>query len=127
MTGSMTPERARAQIRFLAEADRLLLLRHARNREPGAGKFPLTREQIRQCLLHGVVREGPSPDIREPEGWKFTMRRLREGERHEVAGVLIPGRNVLVITGYGWDRIGRRPRRGAGGKRGEGQDNDDGG
>lgn len=106
----MDKVRAKHHIKFLAEEDKIALTRHALDRSPPEGKHPLTREQIKQCLIHGVIVEGPTEDIKEPDGWKFVMRRLREGERHEVAGVLVVEKKVLVITGYGWDAT-PRPRK----------------
>jgi hypothetical protein len=95
---------AKKAVRALALSDRIAFTLHAKTRNPAAGKFPLTREQVRNCLIHGVVTEGPAPDIREPDGWKMRITRLREQEAHEVACVLIPERNVLVITAYGYRR-----------------------
>jgi hypothetical protein len=99
---------AEAHIRFLAEADKIAPTQHAKTRAPKAGKFPLTRAQMRECLIHGSISEGPTPDIRETDGWRFTMRRFRAGtntdEKHEVAGVLIVEKKVIVITGYGWGK-----------------------
>jgi|SRR5688500_12695208 hypothetical protein len=102
MTGKMNRVQAKAHIKFLAEADRIAHLTHALTRAPEKGKYPLTREQMKQCLIHGTIVEGPASDIKVTDGWKFTMHRFREGERNEVAGVLIPERKVIVITGYGW-------------------------
>ena len=102
MTGKMNRVQAKAHIKFLAEADRIAHLTHALSRAPEKGKYPLTREQMKQCLIHGTIVEGPASDIKVADGWKFTMHRFREGERNEVAGVLIPERKVIVITGYGW-------------------------
>lgn len=95
---------AKRAVRQLAEADRIALTNHARTRDPGKGKFPLTREQIKTCLIHGVITEGPAPDIKEPDGWKMRITRMRDSERHEVACVLIVEKNVLIITGYGYSR-----------------------
>lgn len=91
-------------MRALAAGDRIALTAHARNRNPGRGKFPLTREQVKNCLLHGVVTEGPAPDIKEPDGWKMRITRLLAGEEHEVACVLVIDKNVLIITAYGYRR-----------------------
>lgn len=68
------------------------------------GKFPLTREHVKNCLIHGVITEGPTRDIREPDGWKMRVTRLREGEEHEVACVLMLDRGVLIITAHGYRR-----------------------
>ena len=95
---------AKRAVRKLAEADRIALTGHAEKRDPDKGKFPLTREQIKNCLIHGVITEGPAPDIREPDGWKMLITRTRDSEAHEVACVLIVDRNVLIITGYGYRR-----------------------
>lgn len=108
----MNRTRAKAHIEFLAKADRIAPSYHALTRAPEEGKYPLTREQMKQCLIHGVIVEGPFSDIKEPEGWKFTVRRFREGERHEVVGVLIPETKVLVVTGYGWEKP--KPKRAKG-------------
>lgn len=48
-----------------------------------------------------MVVEGPSPNI--GGGLRFTVRRFREGERAEVAGVLHEGDRVRVITAYATD------------------------
>lgn len=107
----MDKVRAKHHIKFLAEEDKIALTTHAQVRSPTKGKHPLTREQIKQCLIHGVIIEGPAEDMKEPDGWKFVMRRVRQGEKHEVAGVLVVEKNVLVITGYGWDAT-TRPQKG---------------
>lgn len=57
---------------------------------------------MKNCLIHGVVTEGPAPDLKEPDGWKMRITRLRDQEKHEVACVLIVDENILVITGYGY-------------------------
>ena len=95
---------ARKAVRALAASSRIAFTLHAKTRNPAARKFPLTREQVKNCLIHGVITEGPVPDIREPDGWKMRITRLREQEAHEVACVLIPEQNVLIITGYGYRR-----------------------
>lgn len=94
---------AEAAIKALAQAGEIALTDHAKTRDSGRGKYPLTREQIKNCLLNGSITEGPFPDIKVGGGWKVTVTRFREGEKHEVAAVLIVERNVLVITGYGWE------------------------
>jgi hypothetical protein len=104
MTGEMNRVHAKAHIKFLAEADRIAPLTHALKRAPEKGKYPLAREQMKQCLIHGTIVEGPASDIKVTDGWKFTMHRFREGERNEVAGVLIPEQKAIVITGYGWEK-----------------------
>lgn len=95
---------ARKAIRALAARDRIAFTLHAKTRDPGAGKFPLTREEVKNCLIHGVITEGPVRDIREPDGWKMRVTRLREEEEHEVACVLMLDWGVLVITAYGYRR-----------------------
>ena len=95
---------AKKAIRKLAESDRIAFTQHAKRRDPAVGKFPLTREQVKNCLIHGVITEDPTPDIREPGAWKMRVTRMRDREEHEVACVLIVDRNVLVITGYGYRR-----------------------
>lgn len=95
---------ARNAVKALALGDRIVFTLHARNRDPARGKFPLTREQVKNCLVHGVITEGPAPDLKEPDGWKMRITRLRDQEKHEVACVLIEDKNVLVITGYGYSR-----------------------
>jgi hypothetical protein len=98
---------AKNAVKALALGDRIIFTLHARKRKPAGGKFPLTREQVKNCLIHGVVTEGPAPDMKEPDGWKMRLTRLREEERHEVACVLIVDKNVLVITAYGYGRRSR--------------------
>lgn len=102
---------ARAAITDLVNAGRVAFTKHSGIREPARGKFPLTREQVRNCLLNGLISEGPVPDIREAGGWKVTVTSFRADERHEVAAVLIVETRVLVITGYGWEKVSRAPRR----------------
>jgi hypothetical protein len=55
-------------------------------------------------LIHGVITEGPAQDIRERDGWKMRITRMRDQEEHEVACVLVVDKNVLIITGYGYRR-----------------------
>ena len=95
---------AKKAVKKLAESDLLAFTAHAKTRAPSAGKFPLTREQAKNCLIHGIITEGPARDIKEPDGWKMRITRLRHQEEHEVACVLIGDRTVLIITGYGYRR-----------------------
>lgn len=95
---------AKRAVRKLAEADQIAFTAHAKIRDPARGKFPLTREQVKNCLMHGVITEGPTQDIREQNGWKMRITRLRDQEEHEVACVLIVEKHVLIITGYGYRR-----------------------
>ncbi len=94
-------------VKALALGDRIVFTWHAKRRDPTRGKFPLTREQVKNCLIHGVITEGPAPDLKEPNGWKMRITRLRDREEHEVACVLILGKNVLVITAYSYARRAR--------------------
>jgi hypothetical protein len=94
---------AAAAIRKLLDEGKLTLSSHAKKRSPETGKQPLTRAQIESCLRSGVITEGPYPDIREP-GWKVTVTRFREGEKHEVVAVIVPDKMLLVITAYEWQR-----------------------
>lgn len=98
---------AKNAVKALALGDQIVFTLHAKKRDPARGKFPLTREQVKKCLIHGVVTEGPAPDMKEPDGWKMRLTRLRDRERHEVACVLIVDKNVLVITAYGYARRSR--------------------
>jgi len=98
---------AKNAIKALALGDRIVFTLHAKRRDPARGKFPLTREQVKNCLIHGVITEGPVPDLREPDGWKMRLTRLRDREKHEVACVLIVDKDVLVITAYGYGRRSR--------------------
>lgn len=109
----MNRHTAKAAIETLVTAGRMAFTEHAKARDPSRGKYPLTREQIRNCLLNGSITEGPFPDIKVTDGWKVTVTRFKADEKHEVAAVLIVEKNVLVITGYGWDKkVSRvRPRR----------------
>lgn len=103
---------AKAAIVDLVTAGKVAYTKHADIRNPKRGKYPLTREQNKNCLLSGVITEGPAPDIREAGGWKVTVTSFRGDEKHEVAAVLIIEKRILVITGYGWEKISRaRPRR----------------
>ncbi len=102
---------AKAAIENLVDAGRMALTEHAKTRDPKYGKYPLTREQIKNCLLNGTITEGPAPDIKEADGWKVTLTRFKAEEKHEVAAVLIVEKRVLVITGYGWEKKVRRAKR----------------
>lgn len=101
---------AKAEIETLVKAGKLALTDHAKNRDPKRGKYPLTREQIGNCLLNGTITEGPAPDIKIADGWKVTVTRFRSDEKHEVAAVLIVEKRILVITGYGWEKKVTRVR-----------------
>ena len=50
----------------------------------------------------------------------MTVTRYRADEKHEVAAVLIVEKKVLVITGYGWEKLTARIR-----KRQEDEDEND--
>jgi len=109
MTGeSVNRPAAEKAIRSQVRARKVALTNHAKTRNPSAGKYPLTGEQIRNCLLNGSITEGPFRDIKEEGGWRVTVTRFKEDEKHEVAAVLIVEKRVLVITGYGWEK--RVPR-----------------
>jgi hypothetical protein len=95
---------AKRAVRKLAEADQIAFTDHAKIRDPARGKLPLTREQVKNCLIHGVITEGPAQDIKEPNGWKMRVTRLRDQEKHEVACVLVIDKHVLIITGYEYRR-----------------------
>lgn len=95
---------AKKAVRALAEGDQIAFTQHAQRRDPAKGKFPLTREQVKNCLIHGVITEGPAQDIKEPNGWKMRITRLRDQEKHEVACVLVVEKHVLIITGYEYRR-----------------------
>lgn len=101
---------AKAAIVTLVKAGKFALTTHAKIRDPKRGKYPLTREQIGNCLLNGTITEGPIPDIKIADGWKVTVTRFKSDEKHEVAAVVIVERRVLVITGYGWEKAVARVR-----------------
>lgn len=102
----MNAHDARKAAAKLAEADPIALTAHARERNRSAGREPLTREQIRNCLIRGDITEGPVRDIRE-DGWKLGLTRMRRPERHEVSCVLLCDRLVLIITGYEYQKRSR--------------------
>ncbi|GEM_PF-3215819 len=107
----MDKSSAKRAIIALARDGKLALTQHAKTRAPEAGKYPLTLEQIRNCLLYGNITEGPTPDFlakSDKGAWKFAMERLRATERHTVAGVLIVETRILVITGFEWSKPVRR-------------------
>jgi len=102
---------AKRAIATLARDGKLALTQHAKDRAPEKGKYPLTLEQIRNCLIHGNIIEGPAPDLLargHKDAWKFTVERLKAAERHIVAGVLIVETRILVITGFEWSKPVRR-------------------
>jgi hypothetical protein len=77
----MDRQTAKTAIEALVAAGKMALTDHAKNRDPTRGKYPPTREQIQNCLLNGVISEGPAPDIREADGWKVTVTRLKADEK----------------------------------------------
>lgn len=97
----MTRNEAQAAIRALAkDRSRLRFTNHALERDPTAGKYPISERQAVQCLLNGFLKEGPAPDISLANGWKFTCERAAEESDIVVAGVVVPEKMLLVITGY---------------------------
>jgi hypothetical protein len=121
----MNAAQAQEDIRRIVAADdgRVFLSDHAGIRNPAIGKHPLTKQEILGVLATGLIDEGPSPDLKVPNGWKFRMRKSREKQTFYVVGVLVPETRVLVITGYE-DKSNRRvaqPRR-PGGIGGDGRD-----
>jgi len=90
----MNKTKALALARDLARRDKIAFTTHAKKRNPKAGKYPLSREQVKECVLRGQITEGPYPDVGN-SGWKFTMKRFADTENHEA--VLIIKEDVLVI------------------------------
>jgi hypothetical protein len=92
---------ARDAIRALAkDRDKVRFTRHARKRDPEAGKPPISERQAVQCLLSGFLTEDPTPDISLTNGWKFTCQRTADETMTVVAGVVVPETKILVITAY---------------------------
>jgi hypothetical protein len=119
----MNRAQAEAAIHALAETGQVFLLEHAKHRKPSAGKLPLTKVEIVNVLRAGHITEGPSEDIGIADGWKFTMIRASDGHTFYVAGVVVPTKRIVVITGYedqGTKSV-RRSRR-PGGIGGDGRD-----
>lgn len=113
----MTRNEALQEIRRLAEErSNLRFTAHALERAPKLGKLPITERQAVLCLQKGFFSEQPSPDIKLAGGWKFTMQRNADDIQTVVAGVLVPGRLILVVTGY---ENCIAPRRPAGARRNE--------
>jgi hypothetical protein len=101
---------AQAEIwRLSADRSTLRFTTHALVRDPKSGKHPITERQAALCLQNGRISEGPSPDIKLANGWKFTMHRKGEEADTTVAGVLVPAEKILVITGYETRTAVRRP------------------
>jgi hypothetical protein len=119
----MNRSQAEKAIHALAESGHVFLLEHAKRRQPAAGKLPLTKVEIVNVLRVGRITEGPSQDIEIADGWKFTMGRVSDGHTFYVAGVVVPAKLIVIITGYEdhGTRSARRPRR-AGGIGGDGGD-----
>ncbi|WP_142850538.1 DUF4258 domain-containing protein [Telmatospirillum sp. J64-1] len=92
---------ATKQIRQLAQDEtRVFFTEHAKKRNPQEGKFPLTKDQVLNCLTHGYVKDDPVDDIKVPNGKKCTITRFVPRECHEVVVVFVPSENILVITAY---------------------------
>lgn len=97
----MNKDAATAMIRRIAKCDeKVFLTRHAKERDPDQGKYPLTKDQILNCLRLGSVVENPAQDSKIPGGWKCVMRRFVARECHEVVVVFVPETQALVITAY---------------------------
>src|SRR4051812_25295598 len=91
-----------AEIRKIAKDDpeKVFLTDHAKNRSPEKGKYPITKLEMLETLEKGRISEGPAPDIKLAGGEKFTCTYTCDGHVYTVAGVLIPGTKIVVITGY---------------------------
>lgn len=97
----MNREAATMMIRKIAKCEgKVFLTRHARERDPDRGKYPLTKDQILNCLCFGSVIENPVEDGKIAGGWKCVMRRFVARECHEVVAVFIPETQILVVTAY---------------------------
>src|SRR5690349_19241296 len=100
MGGKVTPFRlsvdaAVKRIRELAGDSRnVFITRHALQRMV---ERQITRPQVIDALVHGVIIEGPALDLHG--NWKCTMRRFAAGQELEVV-VALQG-NLIVITVYG--------------------------
>jgi hypothetical protein len=90
----LSADAALKRIRELAEDSRnVFITRHALQRMV---ERQITRLQVIECLLRGVVSEGPALD---PHGnWKCTLRRFAAGQELEVV-VALQG-SLIVITVY---------------------------
>ncbi len=57
--------------RLASVRTRFLVTDHARTREPGKGRFPLSDRALVNCInaVGARVTEGPVADLREPGGW----------------------------------------------------------
>ena len=117
---------AQVAIRKLAPFhDKVRLTDHAKVRDPGKGKMPLTKMEIMACLEHGSVVEGPYADMKMAGGWVFTVERFVDDRKCRVAGVLVPEQFILVITGFSVEQAKRRPPRPASDDGDEEDDGDD--
>lgn len=87
-----------------ADLGRITFTKHAKTRDPKAGKKPIDIRTAQECLSKGVVTEEPSADIKVANGWKGKVSRDADGMVTEVACVLVldeeRGDWILVITGY---------------------------
>jgi hypothetical protein len=102
---------AQDAIRDLAKnRDKVRFTKHSRERDPDAGKPPISDRQAVQCLLNGFLTGDPTPDISLANGWKFTCERIADETVTVVAGVVVPATKILVITGYENRPFTRRPK-----------------
>ena len=97
----MNKDAATMMIRKIAKCeDKVFFTRHAKERDPDQGKYPLTKDQILNCLCLGSVVDNPEQDGKIAGGWKCVMRRFVARECHEIVLVFVPETQVLVITAY---------------------------
>lgn len=97
----MNRKDAQDAIRDLAkDRDKVRFTRHSRERDPEAGKPPISDRQAIQCLLNGFLTGEPTSDTSLANGWKFTCERTADEMVTVVAGVVVPATKILVITGY---------------------------
>lgn len=107
----MTRIGAQTEIRRLAaDRSRVIPTEHALKRDPGKGKHPISEREAADCLRQCILDEDPTPDLKLANGWKFTCHRRQEGATTTVAGVLVPGQRIVVITGYEEWHFSRRLR-----------------
>jgi hypothetical protein len=96
-----------------ADRTKFVVTNHARKRNPGQGKFPLSDRAILNCInaTGAWVSERPVTDLREAGGWKGRISYREPGTLTEISCVVVPRTRLLIITAYEVRQLSRAPRR----------------
>jgi hypothetical protein len=76
-----------------AESARVFLTHHAEKR---LRRRKVTLQQVIECLLKGVIVEGPAPSLKG--GWECAMERSVAGDHVKVAVVIDDDGDLIIKT-----------------------------